>query len=71
LFFGPSNIGYRITDIRYRLQRYKNFANYANFVVKKLETFGLLEQNANFSECVFLFCGHLCFGFWRFVSLTG
>ena len=35
-FFGPSNIGYGITDIRYRLQRYKKNANYANFVVKKV-----------------------------------
>lgn len=40
------------------------------FAEKKLETYGVLELNANFSECVFLFGCHLCFGFWRFVSLT-
>ena len=40
------------------------------FAEKKLETYGVLEQNANFSECVFLFGCHLCFGFWRFVSLA-
>ena len=29
------------------------------FAEKKLETYGVLEQNANFSECVFLFGCHL------------